>query len=91
MGNNQSTGQVKGHTASYIPAIKDFSLQPSNSKKNAKILVIGGGCAGLGASWHLNRCGFDVTLYESENYIGGHANTINGKLSSVRIGVRLFT
>lgn len=75
MGNNHSA-QAKGHTASYVPSIPSFELKPGN--KNDKILVIGGGCTGLGAAWHLNRVGFDVKLFESENYIGGHANTIQG-------------
>lgn len=61
---------------SYIPSIYDFCLNDS-SRKNKKVLVIGGGCGGLGAAWHLNRSEVDVTLYESGNYIGGHANTIS--------------
>lgn len=40
MGQSQSS-QVKGHTASYIPAINTFAL--NNEKKNSKVLVIGGG------------------------------------------------
>lgn len=40
------------------------------------IFVVYEGCAGLGAAWHLNRSGVDVTLYEADSYIGGHANTI---------------
>jgi predicted NAD/FAD-binding protein len=47
-----------------------------------KVLVVGAGCAGLGAAWHLNRAGVDVTLYESDDRVGGHANTISGKTVS---------
>ena len=49
---------------------------PVDSKK---VLVVGGGCAGLGCAWHLNRSGVDVTLYEKHSKVGGHANTIHGK------------
>ena len=40
-----------------------------------KIAIIGGGISGLGAAWHLaDRC--DVTLFEAEPRLGGHARTI---------------
>jgi cyclopropane-fatty-acyl-phospholipid synthase len=41
-----------------------------------RVAVIGSGCAGLAAAWHLNRSGVDVTLFESASWVGGHANTI---------------
>ncbi len=66
----------------YVPAVKSFLSSTESAhkiNKNAKIVVIGSGCAGLGAAWHLNRAGMDVTLYESGPTLGGHANTINGK------------
>jgi predicted NAD/FAD-binding protein len=45
-----------------------------------KVLVVGSGCAGLGAAWHLKNSGIDVSLYESSDKAGGHANTIYGKI-----------
>ena len=41
-----------------------------------KVAVIGAGVAGLSAAWHLNRVGVDVKLFESADWVGGHANTI---------------
>lgn len=41
-----------------------------------KIAVVGGGIAGLGAAWLLNRR-HDVTLFERNDYIGGHSNTLD--------------
>ncbi len=41
-----------------------------------KIAVIGGGISGLAASWHLSKYR-DVTLYEKNSYLGGHAHTIS--------------
>ncbi len=40
-----------------------------------KIAVVGGGVAGLGAAWLLDR-GHDVTVYEKNDWIGGHTHTI---------------
>jgi uncharacterized protein len=44
-----------------------------------KIAVIGAGIAGLGASWALSRR-HDVTLFERQSRLGGHANTLNALL-----------
>jgi predicted NAD/FAD-binding protein len=41
----------------------------------ARIAVVGGGIAGLGATWALDRR-HDVVLYEAEPRIGGHSNTV---------------
>ena len=39
-----------------------------------KIAIIGSGIAGLSAAYFLQH-EFDVTLYEKNDYLGGHANT----------------
>ena len=46
--------------------------------ENRDIVVIGSGCTGLAAAWHLNRSGIDVQLFEADERAGGHANTVNG-------------
>ena len=43
------------------------------SKK--KIAIIGSGISGLSAAWLLSK-DHDVTVYEKNNYAGGHANTV---------------
>lgn len=43
-----------------------------------KIAIIGTGITGLAAAWHLNRAGYDIHVYEANDYIGGHSNTISG-------------
>ncbi len=40
-----------------------------------KIAVIGGGVAGLSAAWLLSQR-YEVVLFEDENRLGGHANTV---------------
>jgi len=40
------------------------------------IAVIGSGAAGLASVWALSRSGADVTLFEKDTRLGGHANTV---------------
>jgi len=45
--------------------------------KNNKptLAIIGTGIAGLGSAWYLRDL-FDITLYDKNNYPGGHTNTV---------------
>lgn len=38
-----------------------------------KVMVIGGGIAGLTAAWELSKCGVLVDLVEKSDHLGGHA------------------
>ncbi len=51
-----------------------------------KIAIVGSGIAGLGAAWALNQQ-HEVTLFESESYLGGHANTVEIADSGRRVAV----
>ena len=42
--------------------------------EGSKIAVIGSGISGLAAAWALSG-NYQVTVFESNNYLGGHANT----------------
>ena len=54
-------------------AIKEGWKIPKNTeeKKNKKVAIIGGGPAGLTCSAFLAKNGFDVTIYEKHNHLGG--------------------
>ncbi|KAK4228962.1 amine oxidase [Podospora fimiseda] len=41
-----------------------------------KVAVVGGGSAGIGALWALNRSPHDVYIYDSGDRLGGHTNTV---------------
>jgi len=40
-----------------------------------KVIVIGGGIAGLSAGIYAQRCGFDVAILESHNIAGGNCTS----------------
>ena len=37
-----------------------------------KIAVVGGGPSGLSAAFYLNRAGYNVTVFEADNHVGGY-------------------
>lgn len=39
--------------------------------ENKKVIVVGGGCAGLTAAYQLKKKGWDVTVLESQDHVGG--------------------
>lgn len=74
----------KSYTIQEIEAslyrIKNVKKQPYRSRiLNQKVLVIGGGLAGLVATRRLNRLGFEVILVEKEISLGGRALNIKEK------------
>ncbi len=46
------------------------------SKKCRRVAVIGGGLGGLSVAYYLRLAGFDVTIFESNERVGGRANLI---------------
>jgi predicted NAD/FAD-binding protein len=52
-----------------------------------KIAVIGSGISGLSCAWRLSRSGYDVTLFEENDYFGGHTHTVDVTLDGVKHGV----
>eukprot|EP01041_Mallomonas_annulata_P003419 gene3419-6783_t len=65
-------------------------LAPDYLQSIHKVAVVGAGCAGLSAAWHLNRSGIDVSLIEIDSRIGGHANTINADGVDVDTGFMVY-
>lgn len=49
----------------------NYKLPKDRKKLNKKVLVIGGGPAGLTCAGFLQRNGVDVTIYEKYDYLGG--------------------
>jgi len=42
-----------------------------------KVAIIGSGISGTSAAYYLNKIGYDVSIFEKDNYFGGHTNTID--------------
>ena len=42
-----------------------------------KIAIIGSGISGLSSAYALHKAGHDITLYEKNDYLGGHSRTID--------------
>ena len=49
---------------------------------DSRIAVVGSGIAGLSAAWLLSRR-YGVTLFEANDYLGGHTNTVDVTLDGV--------
>lgn len=58
-----------------------------------KLAIVGTGIAGMGCA-HLLQKKYDITLFEKDNYVGGHTNTIsvdeNGKEVFMDTGFMVF-
>ena len=52
-----------------------------------KVAVIGSGISGTSAAYYLNKLGYDVYLFESGSYFGGHTNTIDVDFEGQRVSV----
>jgi uncharacterized protein len=51
------------------------------------IAVIGAGISGLSAAHYLQKAGHAVTLFEANDYFGGHSHTVDVTLDGVTAGV----
>jgi predicted NAD/FAD-binding protein len=48
-----------------------------------RIAIVGAGIAGLGSAWLLQKQGHAVTLFEANDYLGGHTHTVDVTLDGL--------
>ena len=53
-------------------------------KRETTVAVIGGGIAGCGAAWTLNKSGFKVSLFEARRQVSGNARTFDWDFSEFK-------
>ncbi|HFA47687.1 MAG TPA: FAD-dependent oxidoreductase [Bacteroidetes bacterium] len=56
----------------------DDGIATDDKFKDVKVVVVGAGAAGLYTGWFLKKRGFDVTILEASNKIGGRIQALRG-------------
>ena len=52
-----------------------------------RVAIIGSGIAGLGCAWLLRKQGCEVSLFEANDYLGGHTHTVDVALDGINAPV----
>ena len=56
-------------------------------KKRKRIAIIGSGISGIGALYALQNSGHEVHLYEAQDRLGGHTNSVTWKHKEQKVAV----
>ena len=82
-------GAVGGYSAVYLgmeamgllrasPASAEPFELPRGAGRGRKVAILGAGIAGLVSAWELGRAGWDVTVLEARDRVGGRSWTLRG-------------
>ena len=90
-------GAVGGYSAAYLgmeamgllnapPASAEPFALPPRSGRGRKVVILGAGIAGLVSAYELKRAGWDVTVLEARDRIGGRVWSVRGGDRIVQTG-----
>lgn len=71
---NTQQGPIKTNAIQLfsVRKFRDYNIKPTVKKSNGKkVAIIGAGPSGMSCATFLRRLGFDVTIFEAENFAGG--------------------
>lgn len=75
------------HAAELLPFLRQLHhAGPTAGQPRRRVAVVGSGIAGLSAAWALSAQAH-VTLFEANDYFGGHTHTVDVELEGRRHGV----
>jgi len=69
-------GSIKIHLLERFIGDLNIYVQNKIQRNGKKIAIVGSGPAGLACAYHLSRKGYEVTVFEKENLLGGLLRTI---------------
>jgi monoamine oxidase len=69
------SAQAAEQTPFRAPSHADFSL---TGRSRARVVILGGGIAGLATAYELGKAGYDCTILEARGFAGGRNTTIRG-------------
>lgn len=81
----RSQHDARAHAEGLLPWLHERLQRPA-ANGGRRVAVVGGGISGLGAALAL-RASAQVTLFEQEGRLGGHANTVDLSLDGITHGV----
>jgi len=76
----------QAHAQALLPWLRERMGGSAPGQPRKRVAVVGAGIAGLGAAWAL-RDQAEVTLFEAEQRLGGHAHTVDVTLGGIKAGV----
>ena len=86
LGPSRESSGPHAHAETLLPwLLAQQRLAPVQGPRK-RVAVVGGGISGLGAAWALAGTA-QVTVFEAEPRLGGHANTVDVTLEGVSHGV----
>ncbi|KAI9724226.1 MAG: hypothetical protein M1828_003971 [Chrysothrix sp. TS-e1954] len=59
----------------------------ARATKRKRVAIVGSGCSGIAALWALSDAKYDVHLYEADEVLGGHTNTVTYKHNDEEVNV----